>query len=322
MAVFESAGMSRRRVLQLSGVAGGLAVAGSALGRQVPAAATTGPSAAGGGAGLPVALIERIVRAKGSVSDGVLNIGIERDDLPYVRKEGVPIKPSFQINGSLCFQALADGSTMLNGDLAFLPAEMNPAIDRMIEHGLAWQAQHQHLFGLDPMVFFMHFRGRGSARRLAEACAAVLRVTSTPLPQAPPKNPTTPLDTRRLAAIIGATPTVEADGVVSFDLPQREPIMLGGVHISPFLNVFTSVAFEPLHDRTVVVADFGLLAGQINPQARTMRRQGWQLDCLYNQETDEQPQLYFSHQFKVGNAYRLAREVRRGLEQTSVVLGA
>jgi hypothetical protein len=59
---------------------------------------------------------------------------------------------------------------------------------------------------------------------------------------------------------------------------------------------------------------------QIDAVAKTMRSQGWELDCLYNQETEEQPQLYFSHNFKVGNAYDLAREVRRGLEQTSVVL--
>lgn len=32
------------------------------------------------------------------------------------------------------------------------------------------------------------------------------------------------------------------------------------------------------------------------------------------------PQLYFSHQFKVGNAYTLAEEVRRGLEHLDVVI--
>jgi hypothetical protein len=96
---------------------------------------------------------------------------------------------------------------------------------------------------------------------------------------------------------------------------------LDGVRISPFLNVFTSLAFQPLGgDRAVVVVDFGLLAGQVNRLARTMRAQGWQLNCLYNQETAEQPQLYFSHQFKVGNAYQLAEEVRKGLEQTSVII--
>ncbi len=50
---------------------------------------------------------------------------------------------------------------------------------------------------------------------------------------------------------------------------------------------------------------------------RVMRRQGWIIGCLYNQETDEHPQLYFSHQVKVGDAIELAHEIRRGLDQTN-----
>jgi hypothetical protein len=267
-------------------------------------------------------LIESIIRAKGTVSNGVLNIEIDRDDIPNVRKNGVPIKPAFEINGNLCFQALSDGSVMLNGDLAFKDTELNPAIDQMLAHGLVFQAMHQHLFDLQPMVWFMHMRGRGSARALAEGCHAVLSATSTPLPQAPPKHPSTPLDVKRLSAIIGAPGTVGASGVVSFEIPRRNPIHLGGVRISPFLNVYTPIAFQPLGGaQAVVVPDFGQEAQEVGPCARTMRSQGWQIDCLYNQETDEQPQLYFSHDFKVGNAYQLAREVRRGLEQLNVVLG-
>jgi len=35
-----------------------------------------------------------------------------------------------------------------------------------------------------------------------------------------------------------------------------------------------------------------------------------------NQETDEHPQLYFSHQFKTGDPIRLAREMRQALDRT------
>lgn len=270
---------------------------------------------------LPVSEIQRIVRAQGTVSNGVLNIQIDRDDIPDVTKDGVPVKPGFEINGNLCFQA-APGGVMMNGDLAFKPGELNPAIDAMVCHGLTWQAEHQHLYGLSPMVWFMHMRGHGPARLVAEGCAAVLAATSTPLPQAPPANPGTPLDVTRLERIIGSSATVGSDGVVSFQIPQRIPLVLGGMLISPYLNVFTSVEFEPLGrgGDAAVVPDFGMLADQVNDVARVMRGQGWELDCLYNQETDEFPQLYFSHQWKTGNAYRLAAEVRRGLEMTSVVL--
>lgn len=320
-----SSPISRRRMLRLGGLGGGLAVTSPALLSGVAGAAGTPaapvPGSTGGRSGLPVAEIERIVRAQGTVGNGVLNIEIDRDDLPHVRtSEGVAIKPAFEINGNLCFQSLHGGSTMLNADLPFKTEELNPALDQMLAHGITWQAMHQHLFDLHPRIWFMHFRGRGSARRLAEGCAAILRATSTPLPQKPPAHPTTRLDPKRLAEIIGAPATVGADGVVGFQLPQRERITLGGVPINPFLNVYTSVDFQPLNRTTVVVADFGMLAGQIDAQAKVMRARGWTLECLYNQETDEHPQLYFSHQYKAGDAYRLAREVRRGLELTSVVI--
>ncbi len=58
----------------------------------------------------------------------------------------------------------------------------------------------------------------------------------------------------------------------------------------------------------------------LNPLMSVMRGQNppWDVHCLYNQETEEQPQLYFSHQLKIGtDPYELAREVRAGLDQTN-----
>ena len=316
---------SRRQALRMGGAAvGGLLTAGPVVAATASAAAATKAraQAAGAASRLPAGEIEKIIRAKGTVSNGVLNIEIDRNDIPNVHKNGVPIKPAFEINGNLCFQALSDGSVMFNGDLCFKPEELNPAIDQMIKHGLAFQAMHQHLFDLRPMVWFMHLRARGSARRIAEGLAAVLSVTSTPLPQAPPAHPTTPLDVPRLSKILGNfSPSIGASGVVSYEIPRRNPIMLDGVHISPYLNIYIPVSFQPMGaGKAVVVPDFGQEAHEVNRCAATMRAQGWEINCLYNQETAEQPQLYFSHDFKVGNAYQLAHEVRRGLETLDVVL--
>jgi hypothetical protein len=43
---------------------------------------------------------------------------------------------------------------------------------------------------------------------------------------------------------------------------------------------------------------------------------GWYQGCLYNQETNEAPQLYFDHMVKTGDAYQLAAEIRQGLDLT------
>ncbi|HLI00298.1 MAG TPA: DUF1259 domain-containing protein, partial [Acidimicrobiales bacterium] len=204
----------------------------------------------------------------------------------------------------------------------FVGREIDGAIDQMLAHGIVLQAEHQHLWDLHhPRPWFMHFRGHGDPVRLAKGVAAILGATATPLPQSPPSHPSTPLDAHRLGRIIGAPPTIDSDGVVSFQVPQRRRIRLGGVTVNPYLNIATPIGFEPLGgDRAVVVPDFGMFAHQVEPVMRLMRSKGWLIGCLYNQETDEHPQLYFSHQLKVGNAYELAKEVRAGLELTDVVL--
>ena len=49
---------------------------------------------------------------------------------------------------------------------------------------------------------------------------------------------------------------------------------------------------------------------------QAMRASTGRSSCLYNQETAEHPQLYFSHDFKTGDAIALARQLRRGIDRT------
>lgn len=321
--------VSRRSALKLgSAAAGGLLVAGLASGTGSSAAQAVTAASGETPNQLPVKDIERIIGAQGMLSNGVLNIEIDRDDVNNVRNSfGVPIKPAFQVNGNLVFQRLGDhdrdgddraGTAAFNGDLPFLARELQPALDQMLKHNLTFQAMHQHFYDWDPMVWFMHFRATGDPRAIAKGIAAVLGATATPLPQQPPSNPKTSLDTARLAKIIGEKPTVGSDGVVTFDVPRKDPIRLGGTRINPNLNVATTIAFEPLASTTAVVVDFGMTAAEVQGVTSLMRSMGWQVGCLYNQETDEYPQLYWAHQFKSGDPYALARQVRRGLDRLDV----
>ena len=306
-------GLSRRSLLERGGVAaGGLMAAGLV---DVGAA----QAAAGAKAGrLPVAAIERIVDAKGSVSGGVLNVELEREDIGDVKgPRGVTFTPSFEINGNLFFQPLAGGDALLNGDLALKPDELQPFIDGLLRNGLAFQAFHQHFPDLDPPVWFMHFRGVGAPLELARAAHAAVRTTSTPLPQAPPAHPTTPLDPARLGKILHGDASVGSEGVVTVSVLRKGRFILGGVPARSETNLLTAIDFKPLGgSRADVVPDFALLADEIDPVMRVMRARGWFVGCLYNQETAEHPQLYFSHQLKSGDAYRLAHEIRLGLNHT------
>jgi hypothetical protein len=262
--------------------------------------------------------IQAIIQAQGMVSNGILSIGIDRDDFPNIKKGNVPIKPSFQVNGNLFFQGIVGGRAAMNGDMALKPGEIDPFIDQLLTHNIVFQAEHQHFYDLSPMVWFIHFRMFGDPIEIAEGVKAALNATSTPFPQRSPNNPTTPLPAEELGRILGATPSIGANGVVTFDVPRKELIRLAGIRISPYLNIASSIVFEPHGggEHAAVAPDFALIASEVNEVVRLMRARDWDIGCLYNQETDEHPQLYFSHEFKTGDSIELAEEIRAALNLT------
>ncbi|MBA3833508.1 MAG: DUF1259 domain-containing protein [Chthoniobacterales bacterium] len=87
----------------------------------------------------------------------------------------------------------------------------------------------------------------------------------------------------------------------------------------PETNIFTEVQFKPLGScsKAAVVPDFSMTAGEVTRVITLMLNSlGWYQGCLYNQEIDETPQLFFDHMLKTGNAYDLARNIRQGLDLT------
>lgn len=311
---------NRRSILTLGG-----ALAGSLLGRKSLKAEASPDSCDHDADDEPTAgqqsvaeQIQEIIGAEGMFSDGVFSIEIDREDLDNVTLHGVPILPSFEINGTLYFQFQCDGRVMMNSDIALKPSEIDPFIDALIANDIVFQAEHQHLYDFNPIVWFIHFRKLGNPLEIAHGVKAALNKTSTPFPQTSPANPTTPLPANAIGDILGAKPQISSNGVVNYDIPRKNRLRLGGVIINPYLNVSTPVAFQPLDSagqKAAAIPDFGMVHDEIMPVMRVMRTQGWDIGCLYNQETDEHPQLYFSHQFKTGDPIELAKEIRKGLDQ-------
>jgi hypothetical protein len=268
---------------------------------------------------LPVREMEMILRSQGTVREGVLSIEQDRNDLDnVVGPGGIPWKPSFQIQNELHFQAIGSGRAIFNGELSLLDHETNPVIDRIVANGLVFQAFHQHFFDLKPQLWHIHFRGAAAPLELARAVANVVAATGTPLPQTMPAHPSTPLNAELLAEILGGEAQIGEGGVVHVTVPRREQIILAGVPVSSELGLEHNIGFEPLGgNRTAVAPDFGLTASEVDAVMAITRQYGFAVHCLYNQETAERPQLYFSHQLAVGDACDLARVVRRALEKTN-----
>jgi hypothetical protein len=274
---------------------------------------------------LPVNQMETALQAKGQVEQGgVLAVEVDRTDIGTVSLDSpaghVPAKPSWEINGNLTFQPLGDGRAFFNGDLALKASEVDPFISAIYREHLIFQAEHMHMYDFNPPVWFIHWRGVGNAVDLARRVHATLKATSTPLPQAPPPHPTTPLDAKRLQRILhGFSATVGSDGVVTVEVGRKNPTYIDRIKVDNATNIATNIGFEPLNasgSDTAVMPDFAMTADEVTKVVRFMRARGWDIGCLYNQETDEHPQLYFSHEFRHGNPYTLAAQIRQALNLT------
>jgi hypothetical protein len=270
---------------------------------------------------LPVAKMQEILQTEGDVSGGVLGVDMDRDDLAGKVKgfQGIEIKPSFQLDAEFFFQPLGNELAVVNGDMPVLNHEVTPVIDQLLKSGLVFQAFHQHFFDWDPVVWFIHVRGVGKPLTLAHAVRDAVGRTAMPFPQKKPTNPTTPLDPHALGKILGGAAQTLSDGVVTVTVERKDTIVVDGVEFDPSLNIGTTVAFQPLDDagkRVAVVPDFAMTSSEIQPVVKAMRAQGWEVGCLYNQETAESPQLYFSHMIAIGDATTLAKQVKHGLNHT------
>jgi hypothetical protein len=312
-----AARLSRRQALAVGGgMAGGLLAARTPF---LGVAAAEGDRESKRGR-LPADEIQQIVQAEGTVTSGVLSIDLSRDDIGDVQGPlGVTFTPAFEVDGTLTFQPLGGGRAFFNGDLALKAEETDRFIDAIIANGLVFQAFHQHYDQMSPQIWFIHWRGTGDALELARAVRNVLGATSIPLPQTMPSNPKTPLDAERLGSILGGDATVGDEGVVSVEVARKGKVVIDGVRVAPEANISTTVEIRPLDaggSSAAMAPDFSLTGPEIQPVVAVMRGRGWHVGCLYNQETDEEPQLYFSHMLKTGDPYGLAAEVRRGIDLT------
>jgi hypothetical protein len=310
--------ITRRRALALGGgaAAGGLITSSPLL---TAAQASAMPKRKQHGK-LPAGKMQQILDAEGTVSDGLLSIDIARSDIGQSSGPlGVTFSGSFEIDGTLTFEPLGDHLAFFNGDLPLLPQETQPFIDAVIANGLTFQAFHQHYIEMNPQIWFIHWRGVGAPLALAKAVRNVLGVTATPFPQTMPKNPTTPLDSKKLAKILHGDAQVGDNGVVTVGVNRKDHIVVQGTQLNPASNIDTEVQFQPrASDGSMADAapDFSMTGPEVMPVVETMRAQGWFVSCLYNQETQEHPQLFFSHMLKTGDPYTLAAEIRRGLDKT------
>jgi hypothetical protein len=272
---------------------------------------------------------EKIAAAAGSkattTKEGVVRIAWARSDVA-VKVDGMPFQPFAGLGSWAAFTSAPHGA-MVMGDTVVFQDEVTPAMDAAFAGGLEVTALHNHFFFDEPKVYFMHIGGTGEQEKLAAAVKgvwdAIKKVRQEhPQPAAHFAGGAPKLGKIEAAAIEAALgqKSESQGGVVKVTI-GREGTM-HGTRVGGSMGLTTWAAFSGSDELAAVDGDFIMIAEEVQPVLRALRKAGIHIVALHNHMIGEQPSFYFAHFWGKGPSDALAKAVKAALDaQTQAARG-
>jgi len=116
--------------------------------------------------------LNEIFAMQGEAKDGMVKFTIGKKS----KMHGVSIDKEMGVNTWAAF-AGSDENAVVDGDYAVTEDELQPALKTLRIGGINIVAIHSHMTHENPRILFLHYWGRGSAKKLAEAVKGALLVT-------------------------------------------------------------------------------------------------------------------------------------------------
>ena len=264
--------------------------------------------------------VEEALGRKGAVQPGdVYRVGLPRTDLK-VKVHGVDVKAGFALGSYAAFRKTSKDA-MVMGDLVLLDEEVPKVMSELLAQGLSVTALHNHLNEMSPHVMYMHYSGRGDVVTLAKSVRTALGASGTPFgePAASGSAAGPAIDQAQVEAALGRSGRI-INGILQVGVPRAERITDGGMELLPAMGVATAINFQPTgNGQAAITGDFVLIAGEVNPVARTLRAHGIEVTALHNHALADSPRLFYMHFWANDDAVKLARGLRAALDQTNSV---
>ena len=264
--------------------------------------------------------VEEALGRKGAVQPGdVFRVGLPRTDLK-VKVHGVDVKAGFALGSYAAFRKTSEDA-MVMGDLVLLDEEVPKVMSELLAQGLSVTALHNHLNEMSPHVMYMHYSGRGDVVKLAKSIRTALGASGTPFgePAASGSAAGPAIDQAQVEAALGRSGRI-INGILQVGVPRAERITDGGMELLPAMGVATAINFQPTgNGKAAITGDFVLIAGEVNPVARTLRAHGIEVTALHNHALADSPRLFYMHFWANDDAVKLARGLRAALDQTNSV---
>jgi hypothetical protein len=259
---------------------------------------------------------------QGDFKDQVLKVNIPRNDVT-VTVAGVKTPTPFGFGGWVAMTKGTGGMDVMMGDLVLLQDEVNPVMSALLDNGIDVTALHNHFLWDEPRMYYMHVHAHGKpadlARKVKPAIDLIGKGANRPAatPAAPAAAPATTIDTAKLAQIVGTQG--EQTGAVYKITIGRDDLKLTemGAPINARMGLNTWAAFVGTNDNAAVAGDVAMLANEVQPVLKALRKNGIDVVAIHHHMTSTQPTIYFLHYWGTGPAEKLATAFKAALSETA-----
>jgi hypothetical protein len=257
---------------------------------------------------------------QGDYKANVLKVNIPRNDVS-VTVANVKTPTPFGFGGWVAMTKGTGGMDVMMGDLVLTQDEVNPVMSALLENGIDVTALHNHFMWDEPHMFYMHVHGHGKpadlARQVKPALDLIGKNTASPTGAgAPAATPATTMDTAKLAQIVG-TPGEQTGAVYKITI-GRDDLKLTemGAPINARMGLNTWAAFVGTNENAAIAGDVAMLANEVQPVLKALRKNGLDVVAIHQHMTGTQPTIFFLHYWGTGPADKLATGFKAALSET------
>ena len=249
------------------------------------------------------------LRKQGDYKANVLKVNIPRNDVS-VTVSGVKTPTPFGFGGWIAMTKGTGGMDVMMGDLVLTQDEVNPVMSALLDNGFDVTALHNHFLQDEPRMLYMHVHGHGKPADLAKRVKPAIdligkntaKTPATPAAAAPAST----LDTAKLAQVVGTQG--EQSGAVYKITIGRDDLKLTetGAPINARMGLNTWAAFVGTNENAAIAGDVAMLANDVTPVLKALRKNGLDVVAVHQHMTDTRPTIYFLHYWGTGSAEKLA----------------
>src|SRR5436190_13104019 len=258
---------------------------------------------------------------QGDYKANVLKVNIPRNDL-NVTVANVKTPTPFGFGGWIAMTKGTAGMDVMMGDLVLTQDEVNPVMSALLDNGLDVTALHNHFFWEEPRIVYMHVHGHGKPSDLARKLKPAIDLIGkggrpAAASTAPAAAPAPTIDTAKIAQIVGAQG--EQSGAVYKITIGRDDLKLTemGAPINARMGLNTWAAFVGTNDNAAVAGDVAMLASEVQPVLKALRKNGLDVVAIHHHMTGTQPTIYFLHYWGTGPAEKLATGFKAAVSETA-----